>query len=140
MKVKFGVIGADPKLRANFVFRNFDRGKGELVAICDIDPDSIAAFREAYPEMANIRTYSDYRELLADSEKITSTSVIPTISIMHYWADNDGHIKSRHSESANILWADGHVGSMKAAADTLQRPYIASPGPNTRNPYFWPSK
>jgi predicted dehydrogenase len=68
MKVKFGVIGADPKLRANFVFRNFDRGKGELVAICDIDPESIAAFREAYPDMANVRTYSDYRELLADSE------------------------------------------------------------------------
>lgn len=68
MKVKFGVIGANPKLRANFVFRNFDRGKGELVAICDIDPESIAAFREAYPDMANVRTYSDYRELLADSE------------------------------------------------------------------------
>ena len=68
MKVKFGVIGANPKLRANFVFRNFDREKGELVALCDIDPDSIAAFREAYPEMANVRTYSDYRELLADPE------------------------------------------------------------------------
>ena len=68
MKVKFGVIGANPKLRANFVFRNFDRDKGELVAICDIDPDSIAAFREAYPDMANVRTYSDYRELLADPE------------------------------------------------------------------------
>ena len=50
MKIKFGVIGA------NFVFRNFDRDKGELVALCDIDPDSIAAFREVYPEMANIRT------------------------------------------------------------------------------------
>ena len=68
MKVKFGVIGANPKLRANFVFHNFDRDKGELVAICDIDPDSIAAFREAYPEMANVRTYRDYRELLADPE------------------------------------------------------------------------
>lgn len=67
-KVKFGVIGVDPKLRANFVFRNFDRNKGELVALCDIDPDSIAAFREAYPDMANAKAYSDYRDLLADPE------------------------------------------------------------------------
>ena len=41
---------------------------------------------------------------------------------------------------SNILWADGHVGNMKKAEDTLQRPYVATPGPNSRNPYFWPSK
>lgn len=78
--------------------------------------------------------------LMADSEKITSTSVIPDIRVYHWWAANDGHINSRHSGSANILWADGHVGSMKAAADTLQRPFVATPGPNSRNPHFWPSK
>ena len=78
--------------------------------------------------------------LMADSEMITSTSVIPDVRLYHWWAEKDAHINSRHSGSANILWADGHVGNMKAAADTLQRPYVASPGPNTRNPHFWPSK
>ena len=68
MNVKFGVIGANPKLRANLVFCNFNREKGELTALCDNDPDSLAAFRQAYPDMANVRTYSDYRELLADPE------------------------------------------------------------------------
>ena len=66
MKTKFGVIGANPRLRANFVFANFDRNTCELVALCDNDPESLTAFREAYPEMANVKTYGDYRELLAD--------------------------------------------------------------------------
>ena len=77
---------------------------------------------------------------MADSQKITSTSVIPSILIYHYWADKDGHINSRHTGAANILWVDGHVSNMKAAEDTLQRPYVSSPGPSNRNPYFWPSK
>ena len=67
-KIKFGVIGVDPKLRANFVFANFDRAKCELAALCDNDQDSLAAFREAYPEMAGVKTYGDYRALLADPE------------------------------------------------------------------------
>ena len=68
MKTKFGVIGANPALRANFVFANFDRKKAELVALCDVDPVSIEAFKKAYPEMAGVKTYADYRELLADPE------------------------------------------------------------------------
>ena len=77
---------------------------------------------------------------MADSEKITSTSIIPDIKVYHWWATKDGHINSRHIGFANILWVDGHVGNMKNAENTLQRPYVATPGPNSRNPYFWPSK
>jgi len=78
--------------------------------------------------------------LMADSQQITSGGSVPSLLIYHYWAANDGHIDSRHSEAADILWVDGHVGSMKTAGNTLQRPFVSSPGPNTRNPYFWPSK
>ena len=67
-KTKFGVIGVDPKLRADFVFAYFDRDKCEPVALCDNDRDSLAAFREAHPDMAGVKTYDDYRALLADPE------------------------------------------------------------------------
>ena len=67
-KIKFGVIGADPDLRANFIFKNFPREKGELIAICDHDPEMQEAFRQKYPEFADIKMYADYRELLADPE------------------------------------------------------------------------
>ena len=78
--------------------------------------------------------------LMADSQHITTKSIVPTILIYHYWADKAGHINSRHTGSANILWVDGHADSMKAAENKLQRPFVATPGPSTRNPYFWPSK
>ena len=78
--------------------------------------------------------------LMADSQKITSTSIIPSILIYHYWADKEGHINSRHTGAANILWVDGHADSMMAAENKLQRPFVSTPGPSTRNPYFWPSK
>ena len=68
MKVKFGVIGADPKLRANFIFQNFSREKGELVMVCDCDPEKLDSFREAYPEFASIRTCTDYRDMVCDPE------------------------------------------------------------------------
>ena len=68
MKVKFGVIGADPVLRSNFVFEYFPRERGELVAICDFNPEMLAAFKEAYPELAGARAYTDYREMLKDPE------------------------------------------------------------------------
>ena len=67
-KIKFGVIGADPDLRANFIFKNFPREKGELIAICDHDPEMQEEFRKRYPEFADIKMYADYRELLADPE------------------------------------------------------------------------
>ena len=68
MKVKFGVIGADPVLRSNFVFEYFPRERGEMVAICDFNPEMLAAFKEAYPELAGARAYTDYREMLKDPE------------------------------------------------------------------------
>ena len=68
MKIKFGVIGADPKLRANFVFHNFSREKGELVMVCDCDPEKLESFREAYPEFASVRTCTDYRDMIRDPE------------------------------------------------------------------------
>ena len=76
--------------------------------------------------------------LMADSQSIVSAGRVPYIRVYHYWAEKDGHILSHHAGSANILWADGHVGSMRKAENTLQRPYVSSPGPSTRNPYFWP--
>jgi len=78
--------------------------------------------------------------LMADSQKIADTGILPSILIYHYWANKEGHINSRHTGAANILWVDGHVSNMKAAEDTLQRPYVSSPAPTQRNPYFWPSK
>ena len=54
MKVKFGVIGADPKLRANFVFHNFDRDKGELVANAPALSDHFGADRSQNPGWPNL--------------------------------------------------------------------------------------
>ena len=68
MKVKFGVIGADPVLRSNFVFEYFPRERGEMVAICDFNPEMLEAFKKAYPELAGARAYTDYREMLKDPE------------------------------------------------------------------------
>ena len=39
MKIKFGVIGVNPQLRANFIFHNFPREKGELAAVCGHKPE-----------------------------------------------------------------------------------------------------
>ena len=64
MKVKFGVIGANPRLRANLVFNNFKRDKGELTAICDNDPSALEAFCQTYPDLAGAKQYADYRELV----------------------------------------------------------------------------
>ena len=58
-KIKFGVIGADPDLRANFIFKNFPREKGELIVICDHDPEMQEEFRKRYPEFADIKMYAD---------------------------------------------------------------------------------
>src|SRR5574344_2172247 len=66
-KTKFGVIGANVKLRANMVFINFPRDRAELVAVCDRDASQLAEFHKTYPELSP-KTYSDYRELLADPE------------------------------------------------------------------------
>ena len=68
MKLKFGVIGANPQLRSNFVFLNFPREEGVLTALCDNDPEMLKACLDAYPEFADARTYSDYRGLINDPE------------------------------------------------------------------------
>ena len=68
MPVKFGVIGANPQLRANFVFAHYPAEKGVLTAICDKDPEMFEAFRKAYPGLAGVRTCTDYHDLVNDPE------------------------------------------------------------------------
>ena len=68
MKVKFGVIGVNPQLRANFIFACFPREKGELIAVCDHDPDMFEQFKKAYPDLSNVRYYPDYKGLISDPE------------------------------------------------------------------------
>ncbi|MBR0458438.1 MAG: Gfo/Idh/MocA family oxidoreductase [Victivallales bacterium] len=66
--VNFGVIGANPQLRAHFVFNNFPRDKAALLAVCDRDPVMRKRFQETYPEFSNVRIYSDYRDLVQDPD------------------------------------------------------------------------
>ena len=68
MKIKFGVIGVNPQLRANFIFAGFPREKGELIAVCDHDPEMVEVFRKTYPEFAQVKVYSDYKDLIKDPE------------------------------------------------------------------------
>ena len=49
MKIKFGVIGANPQLRASFIYLNFPGEKAELAAVCDHDPEMVEVFRKTYP-------------------------------------------------------------------------------------------
>ena len=77
MKVKYGIIGANPELRPNFVLQNIERDKGELAAICDIDPTAFDVFRKTYPEMSGVKTYADYHELLANPELEAVFIVVP---------------------------------------------------------------
>ncbi len=68
MKIKFGVIGVNPQLRANFIYANFPREKAELTAVCDHDPEMVEVFRKTYPELAGVKVYSDYKDLIEDAE------------------------------------------------------------------------
>ena len=68
MKIKFGVIGANPQLRASFIYLNFPGEKAELAAVCDHDPEMVEVFRKTYPEFAKVKVYSDYRGLIEDPE------------------------------------------------------------------------
>ena len=68
MKIKFGVIGCNPQLRANFIYANFPRERAELAAVCERDPEIVDIFRKTYPEFAEIKVYSDYRDLFKDPE------------------------------------------------------------------------
>ncbi|MBQ9803661.1 MAG: Gfo/Idh/MocA family oxidoreductase [Lentisphaeria bacterium] len=67
-KTKFGIIGANMKLRAVVAEMYYPREKAELVAICDHDPEMLKKFFEEKPEYKGIKTYSDYRDMIADSE------------------------------------------------------------------------
>ena len=67
-KTKFGIIGADMSRRARVVEMYFPRECAELVAVCDILPEILDKFRAEYPEHKNIKTYTDYREMIADPE------------------------------------------------------------------------
>ncbi|MBR4666660.1 MAG: Gfo/Idh/MocA family oxidoreductase [Lentisphaeria bacterium] len=66
MKIKFGVIGVNPRLRANFIYANFPREKAELAAVCDHDPEMVEVFRKTYPEFAEVKVYADYKDLIED--------------------------------------------------------------------------
>ncbi len=68
MKIKFGVIGANPQLRASFIYLNFPGEKAELAAVCDHDPEMVEVFRKTYPDFAKVKVYSDYRGLVEDSD------------------------------------------------------------------------
>ena len=67
-KTKFGIIGANMKLRAVVAERYYPREKAELVAICDHDPEMLKKFFEEMPEYKGIKAYSDYRDMIADPE------------------------------------------------------------------------
>ena len=64
MKIKFGVIGINPHLRASFIYSNYPKENAELTAVCDHDPDMVDVFRKTYPEFAKVKVYSDYRGLI----------------------------------------------------------------------------
>ena len=68
MKIRFGVIGADPRRRSNFIFHNFSRERAELVAVCDRDAEQFPRLKETYPEFENVKTYTDYRDLVKDPD------------------------------------------------------------------------
>ena len=68
MKIKFGVIGINPHLRASFIYSNYPKENAELTAVCDHDPDMVEVFRKTYPEFAKVKVYPDYRDLIKDSE------------------------------------------------------------------------
>ena len=52
-KVRFGIIGADFKLRANMVFENYPKDQSELTAICDHNPAMLEKFRQEHPEYSS---------------------------------------------------------------------------------------
>ena len=68
MKIKLGVIGINPHLRASFIYSNYPKENAELTAVCDHDPDMVEVFRKTYPEFAKVKVYPDYRDLIKDSE------------------------------------------------------------------------
>ena len=81
--------------------------------------------------------------LLADSFEITATAGCgPTERVLHYAHATEGQMQDRHSSgtATNILYCDGHVSAVKKARAMMQVPYVASPGPNTRNPYMHPQE
>ena len=45
-KVRFGIIGADFDLRANMVLVNYPKDRGELVALCDLNPAMFEKFKD----------------------------------------------------------------------------------------------
>ena len=67
-KVRFGIIGADLKLRANLVFNNYPKDRGELVAVCDHNPAMLEKFRQEHPEYSKLKLYSSATDLIADKE------------------------------------------------------------------------
>ncbi|MBR2345887.1 MAG: Gfo/Idh/MocA family oxidoreductase [Lentisphaeria bacterium] len=64
-KLRFGMVGADFTLRAAMVLFNYPKDRGELVALCDHNPEMLKKFKEEHPE-SNAVLYSNAEEMFAD--------------------------------------------------------------------------
>ncbi len=66
-KLKIGVIGANPELRAALPFIAIPRDRSEIIAVADNDPEMLAASKEKYPEPGAVY-YHSADELFANPE------------------------------------------------------------------------
>ena len=80
-KVRFGIIGADFKLRANMVFENYPKDQSELTAICDHNPAMLEKFRQEHPEYSSVKLYASAGELFAD-ENVDAVFIMSETSTM----------------------------------------------------------
>lgn len=62
-KLKVGLIGVNPDLRASLVTNDLPFDEAEIVAIADRDPEMLRAYRERYPERRQFET-AEVDELL----------------------------------------------------------------------------
>lgn len=68
-------------------------GNVDVVALCDIDANNLAAAKERYP---NARTYRDWREMLADEEKNIDSVNVATPDHTHAPAAMSAIRKNKH--------------------------------------------
>lgn len=64
-KLRVGVIGANPELRAALPFQVLPRDRAEIVAVADRDPEMLKLCRETYPSEP-AEYYESAEELIAD--------------------------------------------------------------------------
>lgn len=66
-KVKFGIVGADFSLRSAMVVDNCPQDRGELVALCDTNPEMLKRYQDANPD-SKVRCYDSAYKMYADPE------------------------------------------------------------------------